>query len=235
MKKLSIIIPVYNEAQFIKEVIQKVSQLKLSKEIICVDDCSTDGTLRKLREVRKKHQFRLVVHKKNRGKGTAVRNGLKRASGFYSIIYDADLEYPVKNIPFLLKEMEEIKAGWPEERDISIYGSRFLEEYRGKLSLHYFANRFLTSLTNLLFSANLTDMETCLKMCPTAILKSFNLSAREFEIEPELTAKLIKKNVLIIERPVEYIRRKYSQGKKIGFKDGLIAIKTIFKERFRAD
>ncbi len=235
MKKISIIIPVYNEVKFIKDVIGQVSKLKLSKEIICVDDCSTDGTLERIRKIRKDFKFRLVVHKRNKGKGMAVRNGLKRANGLYSVIYDADFEYPTKNISFLLKEMEEIKAGWPEEKDISIYGSRFMDGYQEKLSFHYFANRFLTSLTNLLFNSNLTDMETCLKLCPTEILRSLKLSSRGFEIEPELTAKLIKKGVLIIERPVQYKRRKYSQGKKIGFKDGLLAVKTIFRERFKAD
>ncbi|MFH1611789.1 MAG: glycosyltransferase family 2 protein [bacterium] len=233
--KISIIIPVFNEIDLIGDVVRSVTDLKINKEIIFVDDCSKDGTFEKLSELKKKYKFELVGHSQNRGKGAAIRTGLCWVTGLYSIIYDADLEYAPEDISFLFSEIEDIENNWPEKKEISVYGSRFLEKYNNRFTLHYIANRFLTSLTNLCFNANLTDMETCLKLCPTDILKSLNLESEKFEIEPELTIKLLKKGVVIIERPIKYNRRGYNQGKKIKFKDGLLAVKTIIRERFKAD
>lgn len=231
--RLSIIIPVYNEKDFIGQVIEEVVKLDCCQEIIVVDDCSVDGTQEKLKKLQKEFDFKLLLHQKNQGKGAAIRTGLGEAQGLYTIIYDADLEYSAKDILFLLEEME--KAQKNSSKEIAIYGSRFFKKYPEKFTPHYLANRFLTFLTNLLFNLSLTDMETCLKLCPTKILKELDLLAKRFEFEPELTAKLAKRGVVIIERPIQYFRRTYGQGKKIRFKDGLLAVLTLMKERIRHD
>ncbi|OGZ34293.1 MAG: hypothetical protein A3I88_02000 [Candidatus Portnoybacteria bacterium RIFCSPLOWO2_12_FULL_39_9] len=231
MKKISIIIPAYNERDFIGRAIEAAAELDCQKEIIVVDDCSIDGTREILKNLQKEFKFKLLVHQKNQGKGAAIRTGLKEAQGAYSIVYDADLEYQAKDILFLLKEMEKIQKS--SLREIAVYGSRFLKNYSDKFSLHYLANCFLTFLTNRLFGLNLTDMETCLKLCPTKILKELGLTAKRFEFEPEVTAKLAKRGVVIIERPIHYSRRTYQQGKKIRFRDGVMAIKTLIRERFK--
>jgi glycosyltransferase involved in cell wall biosynthesis len=233
MKKISIIIPVYNEKDFINQAIKSVAGLNIDKEIIVVDDCSTDGTLGELKKLQKEFNFKLLVHQSNQGKGAAIISGLTLAEGQLTIVYDADLEYHVRDILFLLAEMEKIQSSWPSAKEIAIYGSRFLKNYPEKLTLHYLANRFLTILTNLLFGLNLTDMETCLKLCPTKILQELNLQSKRFEFEPEVTAKLAKRRVLIIERPIDYSRRTIQQGKKIKFRDGFLAIKTLIKERLK--
>ena len=229
MKTLSIIIPVYNEKDFIRRAIEAAAKLDCQKEIIVIDDCSIDGTGKELKKLQKEFDFKLLAHQKNQGKGAAIRTGLKKAEGLYSIVYDADLEYQAQDILFLLEEME--RAEKNSVKELAIYGSRFLRNYPKKLTLHYLANRFLTLLTNLFFGLKLTDMETCLKLCPTKILKELELSFKRFEFEPEITAKLARRGVVIIERPIQYLRRTYQQGKKIRFKDGLLAIKTLIKER----
>jgi glycosyltransferase involved in cell wall biosynthesis len=231
MIKLSIIIPVYNEKKFIGQVISQVSRLKCNQEMIVIDDCSTDGTLEELKKLSNKFDFRIFTHQRNQGKGAAIRTGLKQARGEYSIIYDADLEYSVQDIVYLLKEAEKVQNAQLSKKRVAIYGSRFLKKYPKKISSHYLANRFLTFLTNLFFNLKLTDMETCLKLCPTKILQGLDLKSKRFEFDPEVTAKLAKKGVLIVERPIQYSRRTYQQGKKIGFADGFSAVKTIFKEK----
>lgn len=231
MKKISIIIPVYNEKGLVSRAIEEITKLELNQEIVVIDDGSTDGTFGELKKLQKKFDFKLLFHQTNQGKGASIRTGLNQAKGLYSIVYDADLEYQAQDILFLLAEMEKICGSQPEAKEIAIYGSRFLKNYPAKLSLHYLANRFLTFLTNCFFGLGLTDMETCLKLCPTKILQELNLQSKRFEFEPEITAKLAKRGVLIIERPIQYSRRTYRHGKKIRFKDGLLAIKTIIKER----
>jgi len=225
MPKLSIVIPVYNEKKFIKAALEKIIALEIDKEIIVVDDASNDGTKDILTELEKYLDFKIVRHLKNRGKGAAILSGLEEAVGIWFLVFDADLEYEAKDILLLLEEVKKYESG-----QVAIYGSRFLGGYKNKFSIHYFANKFLTFLANFLFGLKLTDMETCLKLCPTKILKKLNLQAQRFEFEPEITAKLAKRKIKIVEIPINYKRRNYEQGKKIKARDGLVAIKTLFKE-----
>jgi len=227
MAKISIIIPIYNEERLVKKTLEEIFALNLDKEIIVIDDASSDGTTDKLKDLQSRFPFKLIVLPKNQGKGNAIREGLKAAGGFWSVVFDADLEYQPEDILRLLEKAEKYK-----DKKTAVYGSRFLSEYKNKFSIHYLANLFLTLLANFLFGLNLTDMETCLKLCPTGVLKNLDLKARRFEFEPEITAKLAKQKIRIIEIPVKYHRRNYKQGKKIRFKDGLIAIKILLKERF---
>lgn len=226
--KISIIIPVFNEQQTIFEIIGRIKALDLSpwkKEIIVVDDCSTDGTQAYLSIQSKKNDIILVEHKKNLGKGAAIRSGIKYVSGDYVVIQDADLEYNPNDIKKLIDVVE--KKGAPV-----VYGSRFIEKRQKAVFLHREANIFLTHLTNIIYQSNLTDMETCYKLIQTRILKSIPLSALRFEFEPEVTAKLLKKRIPIIEIPISYTKRGYSEGKKITAKDFFEAIWTLFILRF---
>jgi len=225
MPKLSIVIPVYNERKFIKAALEKIIALEIDKEIIVVDDASCDGTENILAEMVKSLDFKIVRHLENRGKGAAILRGLEEAVGIWFLVFDADLEYRAEDALLLLREVKKYESG-----QVAIYGSRFLGGYKNKFSIHYFANKFLTFLANFLFGLKLTDMETCLKLCPTKILKKLNLQAQRFEFEPEITAKLAKRKIKIVEIPINYKRRNYEQGKKIKARDGLVAIKTLFKE-----
>lgn len=213
---VSVIIPVYNERDNIERLLEAVKAVQLKKELIMVDDFSTDGTrdyLKKLNDVK------VVFHKKNMGKGAAIRTGLNYVSGDVVIIQDADLEYSPEEYPKLLKP---ISAGYTRV----VYGSRILG--KGKfLKKSYFANRVLTLLTNLMFQGHITDMETCYKMVDRRLLQSLNLVSSRFEIEPEITCKLLRKKIKIVEVPVSYYGRKV--GKKIGVKDGIQAIWNIMK------
>lgn len=217
---LSVIIPVYNEVDNIERLIQKVKSVALKKELIIVDDYSTDGTrdyLKKLTDIK------IIFHEKNMGKGAAIRTGLKYAEGGVVIIQDADLEYSPADYQKLL---EPIALG----KTKVVYGSRILG--RGKfLKRSYLANRTLTLLTNLLFKGHITDMETCYKMIDRKLLLSLNLVSSRFEIEPEITCKLLKKGIKIIEVPISYHGR--SAGKKIGMKDGIQAIWNIIKWKIK--
>jgi glycosyltransferase involved in cell wall biosynthesis len=218
--ELSVIIPVYNEADNIKRILSAVENVKINKEIIVVDDFSTDGTREFLR---KKQGIKLVFHKKNMGKGTAIRSALKIVSGDFVIIQDADLEYSPNQYTRLFKPIKENSTK-------VVYGSRIL----GKgvfLKSSYYANRFLTLLTNVLFNSHITDMETCYKMIETKLLKNLNLTSSRFEIEPEITCKILKRKEKIVELPITYKGRK--KGKKIGGKDGIQAIWNLVKWKFR--
>jgi glycosyltransferase involved in cell wall biosynthesis len=218
--ELSVIIPVYNEADNIKRILSAVENVKINKEIIVVDDFSTDGTREFLR---KKQGIKLVFHKKNMGKGTAIRSALKIVSGDFVIIQDADLEYSPNQYTRLFKPIKENSTK-------VVYGSRIL----GKgvfLKSSYYANRFLTLLTNVLFNSHITDMETCYKMIETKLLKNLNLTSSRFEIEPEITCKILKRKEKIVELPITYKGRK--KGKKIGVKDGIQAIWNLVKWKFR--
>jgi glycosyltransferase involved in cell wall biosynthesis len=227
MPKVSIIIPVYNEEKMIAKTLQEVFNLNLDKEIIVIDDASIDNTAEQLKKLQENFNFQLITIPKNRGKGNAIRAGIRQASGYWAIVFDADLEYKTSDILRLVVEAEK-----DETKKIAVFGSRFLGEYKNKFSLHYFANSFLTFFTNILFSLDLTDMETCLKLCPVQIIKDFNLKSERFEFEPEITARLAKSKIKIKEISISYARRTYKQGKKIKFKDGLMAIKTLLKEKF---
>ncbi|RKX71220.1 glycosyltransferase family 2 protein [candidate division WOR-3 bacterium] len=211
---LSIIIPVYNEEDSIRSVLERVKELPIEKEIIVVDDCSRDRTYEILKEI---DGIRLIRHEQNRGKGAAIRTGLTHAKGRFTIIQDADLEYPVEVIPKLLIRGSDI-----------VYGSRMLGRSRF-LFLSYWANRLLSLLTSLLYNHRITDMETCYKLIRTDLLKALKLKANRFDIEPEITAKLLRSGHRITEIPIDYIGRK--RGKKIGVKDGISAILTLLRYR----
>ena len=225
--RLSILIPVYNERATVLEVVARVRAVKLpiERELVVVDDGSTDGTAELLRALPSAPD--LVVHLKgvNGGKGSAVRRAIDLASGDYVIVQDADLELVPDEIPRLLAP---VLAG----QAAVVYGSRFLGRPPLSGSVNYWANRALTSLTNLLFLSRLTDMETCYKLFPAALLKSMRLTGERFEIEPELTAKALRLGHRIHEVPVTYAPRTVSEGKKMRWRDGLKAVRMLLAVRF---
>ncbi len=217
--KLSILIPVYNEESTIEKVIENVKKLPIDKEIIVIDDCSKDKTYEILKKI---EGIKVLHHEKNMGKGAAIKTGLNATTGEYAVIQDADLEYNPKD---LIKMFEIAK----KEKAKVIYGSRF--KGKGKfLPESYIANKFLTFLTNLLFGAKITDMETCYKMMPTQLFKKLKIEANRFDIEPEITAKVCRLGYKIYEVPISYSARR--KGKKIGVKDGFKAIFTLIKWKF---
>jgi len=219
---LSVIIPVYNEENTVLQLIQKVKAVKIPKEIIVVDDGSTDRTPAILKKVK---GIKTIFKKKNEGKGAAIRTALKHVTGDYVIIQDADLEYDPQDYFRLLKPIKEKKAE-------VVYGSRFTGERRNMFFWHMVANKLLTLVTNILYDSTLSDMETCYKLIPTKLLKQLKLKARGFEFEPEVTAKILKRRIRIYEVPISYAGREYEEGKKIHWKDGFIALWTLLKYRF---
>ncbi|MGC9314989.1 MAG: glycosyltransferase family 2 protein [bacterium] len=223
--KLSVVIPVYNEQSTISEVIEKVRQVPVDKEIIVVDDGSTDGTGDKL-NIHVDDPI-ITVHKSmvNFGKGAAVRIGFEYAQGDAVIIQDADLELDPNEYPQLLEPI--IKG----EADV-VYGSRFLNLKRKVKLINLLANKFLVFLTNILYGAKLTDMETAYKVFRIDVVKSLKLRSMGFEFEPEVTAKVLRNGYKIVEVPITYHPRTVEEGKKIGWKDGFKAIYFLFKFRF---
>lgn len=234
-KTLSIIVPVYNEKKTIRAILSRLEKAKLpqvSKELIIVNDGSNDGTtkaLKKLEDQLKKSQafkmIKIIHHSQNQGKGAAVRTGLKQAQGDFVLIQDADLEYDPQDIPKLLKPIQEGKA------DV-VYGSRFTGERRNMFFWHMLGNKILTYLTNFLYNTTLSDMEVCYKLFKKEALKGIQLTANQFDFEPEITAKILKKGIRIYEVPISYAGREYHEGKKITWKDGLIALWVLLRERF---
>jgi len=227
--KLSVLMPVYNERKTIREVLSRVAEVGLPKEIIVVDDGSTDGTRDILREIEaeKDESLRIFFHPHNRGKGAAVRTAISHATGTVCLIQDADLEYDPREYFQLLEPIVDGRAD-------AVYGSRFIGggAHRVHLFWHYLGNQMLTKLSNMLTNLNLTDMETCYKVARTELLQSLGLRSNRFELEPELTAKLAKAAARIYEVPISYSGRDYAEGKKIGWRDGVQAIWCIFKFRF---
>jgi len=226
--KLSIIIPVYNEEATIRAILDKVRavDIGMDKEIIVVDDGSHDRTREILKQEEAKGDIRVVYHDRNRGKGAAVRTGIAAAQGDFVIIQDADLEYDPQDYPKLLKPLLDGEA------DV-VYGSRFLGGAgEAMLSLHRLGNKFLTAITNLLYGSSLSDMETCYKVFRAELIKSIPLHSNRFEIEPEITAKLLKRGYKIREVPIRYKGREFHEGKKITWKDGFDALWTLLKYRF---
>ncbi len=225
MPKLSIIIPCYNEVNTIEQVVQSVIASPVSeKEIIVIDDCSTDGTRDVLRSRIEPLVARIIYHEKNLGKGAALRNGFTAASGDVIVIQDADLEYGPQEYERLLKPILENKA------DV-VYGSRFIggESHRIVYFWHYAGNTFLTLLSNMFTNLNLTDMETCYKVFRREIIRQISIEEDRFGFEPEITAKISKLDCRIYEVGISYSGRTYKEGKKIGWKDGVRALWCIVK------
>lgn len=226
--KLSIVIPVYNEVGTIKKVIdlvQSVDIWEIEKEIIVVDDCSTDGTREILSTIEKEYDnVRVLSLEKNYGKGYALRKGFKEAEGEIIIIQDGDLEYNPHEYQKLIKPIIENNA------DV-VYGSRFrsTEEMRVLYFWHYAGNKFLTILSNIFTNLNLTDMETCYKVFRKEVIRSIDLKENRFGFEPEITAKIAKKGYRIYEVGISYSGRTYKEGKKIGWLDGFYALWCILK------
>ncbi|MDP2937932.1 MAG: glycosyltransferase family 2 protein [Candidatus Omnitrophota bacterium] len=223
MPLLSVIMPVYNEAKTIRQILEKINAVNIDKEIIVVDDGSCDGTEKILRDI-KYNNLKIIHHSSNRGKGAAFLTGLSHAQGEFIIIQDADLEYDPADY---LKLMEAIKQ---DNADI-VLGARFKKGYHG-LFIHRFGNRLLTRLLNLLFNVRLNDCFTCYKLFRRDTINKLNLHEQSFTIETEIVAKAAKKGLRIFEVPVSYHPRSYSAGKKIRCKDGFWAIRSIIKYRF---
>jgi len=224
--KLSVIIPCYNEQTTVATVIQRVRAIELAYEIIVVDDGSTDGTREVLAQIDPQDDLKIVLHDHNQGKGAAVRTGFKAATGDVFLIQDADLEYDPREYPILLRPIEE---------GISkvVYGSRFLGGPRKAMFFwNMVANRTLTLVTNILYNAILSDMETCYKVFRAEIVRDIPLRSKRFDFEPEITAKVLKRGHRIYEVPISYNGREWDEGKKITWKDGVIAMWTLFRYRF---
>ncbi len=223
---LSVIIPVYNEVQNIREILKRVQATGLAWEILIVDDGSTDGTRDILEELDGTDQIRVVLHEKNQGKGAAVRTGFGEAKGDVFLIQDADLEYDPRDYPAILKPIDEGIA------DV-VYGSRFLGgPRRSTMFWHMIANKLLTLATNILYNNILTDMETGYKVFRREVLDGITIHSNSFNFEPEFTAKILKKNVRIFEVPISFNPRDYSDGKKIKLHDAFEAIWALLKYRF---
>ncbi len=224
--RLSVVIPVYNEKDTIQKIVDKVLTVTVDKEIIIVDDASKDGT-RELIEKSYKNRdgFKILFHETNQGKGSAIRTAIAAASGDAVIIQDADLEYDPMDYLKLLEGLEKNGVN-------VVYGSRFMQKKKVTAPWHRFVNYFLTNVTNILFSSSLTDMETCYKLLRTPLIKRLNLQSHGFEIEVELTARVLKLKEKIFEIPISYKGRSFHEGKKIGWRDGVIALFLIFKYRF---
>ncbi len=224
--KLSVIIPVYNEVKTIQEIIQRVRSTGLVDEILAVDDGSTDGSREVLAKLDHTGGIRAIYHDKNQGKGKAVRTGIENAKGDLILIQDADLEYDPREIPNMLRPIQEGIA------DV-VYGSRFLGAGRRPvLFWNMVANKILTLVTNVLYNNILTDMETGYKLFKREVVQNMTLHARGFDFEPEFTAKILKRRVRIYEIPITFNPRDYSEGKKIKMKDAFIAFWTLVKYRF---
>jgi glycosyltransferase involved in cell wall biosynthesis len=222
---LSVVVPVYNEKETIEEILTRVAAVPVRKEIIVVDDCSIDGTRAMLGALQARLGFRLFLQDRNQGKGAALRRGFAEAAGDIVIIQDADLEYSPEEFPELISLICEGRA------DV-VYGSRFLGRHRVFLFTHYLGNRVLTLITNVLYNTMLTDMETCYKVMRTEVLRSFTLRSNGFGIEPELTAKIFKRGYRVYEVPITYDGRGYDEGKKITWRDGVVALWVLLRYRF---
>ena len=222
---VSVVMPAYNERDTIDEIIRRVLSVPLRVELIVVDDGSTDGTRDMLQSLQRELGFKLVLQPQNGGKGSALRTGFQQVTGDIVVIQDADLEYSPEEYPSLI---ELICAG----RADVVYGSRFLGRHRVFLFTHYMGNKLLTFLTNVLYNTILTDMETCFKVMRVEVLRSFALHSDGFGIEPELTAKIFKRGYRVYEIPITYDGRGYTEGKKITWRDGVVALWVLLKYRF---
>ena len=222
---LSVVMPVFNERATIEEIIGRVQAVPIRTELIVVDDGSTDGTREILKELAAKTPFKLICQPKNGGKGAALRRGFEEVTGDLVVIQDADLEYSPEELPDLISLICQGRA------DV-VYGSRFLGRHRVFLFTHYAGNWLLTLLTNILYNTMLSDMETCYKAMRTSVLRSFKVKSNGFGIEPELTAKIFKRGYRVYEVPITYDGRGYEDGKKITWRDGVVALWVLLKYRF---
>lgn len=221
--RVTVVIPVFNESATVEQLLKRVRDVPLLMEVVVVDDGSTDGTRELLPSLEGGLIDRLIFHDANQGKGAALRTGFAEATGDVVVVQDADLEYDPQEIPLLLEPILSGKAD-------AVYGSRFLGgPHRVLFFWHSVGNRVLTLLSNMMTDVNLTDMETCYKMVRRELLQSLPLSANRFGIEPELTARLAQAGARIYELPISYNGRSYAEGKKIGWRDGVSALWSIFK------
>ncbi len=228
MPTLSVVIPVYNEIKYLERVIGRVENARLpegvERQIVCVDDCSTDGTRDLLASLAaERPHLRVLYHERNQGKGAAIRTGLTRAEGDILLIQDADLEYDPSEYPRLLTPILDGRA------DV-VFGSRFIgETHRVLYYWHFLGNQLLTTLSNMFSNLNLTDMECCYKVFRREVIEQISLQENRFGIEPELTAKVARLGVRLYEVPVSYSGRTYAEGKKINWKDGVSALRCIVR------
>jgi glycosyltransferase involved in cell wall biosynthesis len=224
--RVSVIIPVYNEINTIREILRRVQNTDIPDEIVIVDDGSNDGTREILYEWTAEQSLRIILHEKNQGKGAAVTTGIHKASGDVIIIQDADLEYDPREYPALLKPIQEGRAK-------VVYGSRFMNMSRHTTMFwHRVANQLLTLMTNVLYNNILTDMETGYKVFLREVVQDIDIKARRFDFEPEFTAKILKRKVRIHEVPISFTPRNYDEGKKIKLYDAFEAVWTLVKYRF---
>lgn len=221
--RLSIVIPVYNERRTIETLLNRVDAVDIDKEIVIVDDCSSDGTQAVLRRAAAAHRI-ILFHETNQGKGAAIRTALKHVTGDYVVIQDADLEYDPRDYRALL---EPALAG----RAQVVYGTRFAQGRPPMSWRHWLGNRMLTWLTNVLYGTRLSDMETCYKLFSAEAIRGLHIESNRFNVEPELTAKILRRGYAIYEVPISYYGRTHSEGKKITWKDFVSAVWTLVKYR----
>ena len=229
MKKISILVPVYNEQATLLELLKALDSAtfcNLEKEIILIDDCSTDGSTEILKGLAQ-DKYKIFYHEKNMGKGAALRTGFANATGDIIVIQDADLEYDPNDYEELVKLIIDDKA------DV-VYGSRLSggKPSRSFMFTHLLGNKFLTLMTNILYNTTLTDMETCYKAFRASFVKDIVIKSDRFDFEPEITAKVLKKKARLYELPISYYGREYEEGKKITWKDGVHALLALLKFRF---
>jgi glycosyltransferase involved in cell wall biosynthesis len=224
--KLSILIPVYNELRTVAEAVRRARtvDLPVDREILIIDDGSTDGTGEIIKRL-VDSTVKVLTQPANMGKGAALRRGFEESTGDYVIVYDADLEYDPRDWPALLRPILEGEAR-------AVYGSRFTGERRNMMFWHWVGNRFLSLLTNVLYNTTLSDMETCSKLIEGDLIRSLHLTSNRFDIEPEITAKLLRLGVRIYEIPIRYTGREVEEGKKISWRDGFPALWALVKYRF---
>jgi glycosyltransferase involved in cell wall biosynthesis len=223
---LSVIVPVYNERVTVAEVIRRIRavDVPVDVEVIVVDDGSSDGT-EKVLSALGDSTVRILTHKVNQGKGAAIRTGLGAARGDLVLVQDADLEYDPEDWPSLLDPILRGKAQ-------VVYGSRFTGQRKNMMPLHWIGNRFLSLVTNVLYSSTMSDMETCYKLFDSRVLEGITIQSDKFDFEPEITAKVLRRGYRIYEVPISYAGREMSEGKKITWRDGVGALRALIKYRF---